>query len=137
MSGTRRLGIAGIVVGVALVAGVQSGSAQQAAPTENKGLSIKPLVAVDLGPQFAAMAGRELRMRVVTLEPGGVLAVHEHKDRPATDYVVQGAIVDHRGSEAKEYRAGMGLFEDKDTVHWVENKGTIPAVIVSADIFKP
>jgi quercetin dioxygenase-like cupin family protein len=83
------------------------------------------------------MAGRELRMRVVTLEPGGVLAVHEHKDRPATDYVAQGAIVDHRGSEAKEYRAGMGLFEDKDTVHWVENKGTIPAVIVSADIFKP
>lgn len=36
-------------------------------------------------------------------------------------YVAQGAIVDHRGSEAKEYRAGMTLYEDKDTVHWVEN----------------
>jgi quercetin dioxygenase-like cupin family protein len=136
MNGAQKLGVVGVAVGIALIAGMQSGGAQQPGPTENKGLSVKPLVAVDLGPQFAGMAGRELRMRIVTLEPGGVLAVHEHKDRPATDYVVQGAIVDHRGSEAKEYRAGMALYEDKDTVHWVENKGSTPAVVVSADIFK-
>ncbi|MDE2360313.1 MAG: cupin domain-containing protein [Betaproteobacteria bacterium] len=136
MNGAQKLGVVGVAVGIAIIAGVQSGSAQQSGPTESKGLSVKPLVAVDLGPQFPAMAGRELRMRIVTLEPGGVLAVHEHKDRPATDYVVQGAIVDHRGGDAKEYRAGMALYEDKDTVHWVENQGTTPAVVVSADIFK-
>lgn len=136
MNWAHKLGVVGVAAGITLFAGMQGGAAQQPGPTENKGLSVKPLVAVDLGPQFSAMAGRELRMRIVTLEPGGVLAVHEHKDRPATDYVVQGAIVDHRGSDAKEYRAGMALYEDKDTVHWVENQGTTPAVVVSADIFK-
>src|SRR5438128_377405 len=130
MNGVQKLGLASGVVALALVVSLQSGMAQQAGPTENKGLTVKLLAAVDLGPQFEAMAGRQLRMRMVTLEPGGVLAVHDHKDRPNTDYVLQGAIVDHRGSEAKEYRAGTAFYEDKDTVHWVENKGTTPAVII-------
>jgi quercetin dioxygenase-like cupin family protein len=76
-------------------------------------------------------------MRLITVEPGGVLGIHDHKDRPATDYILQGAIVDHRGSDAKEYGAGTSLYEDKNTVHWVENKGATPAIVISADIFKP
>jgi quercetin dioxygenase-like cupin family protein len=110
--------------------------AQQSPPTENKGITTKPLAAVDLGPQFEAMAGRQLRMRLITVEPGGVLGLHDHKDRPATDYIVQGTIVD-RGSDAKEYGPGTSLYEDKNTLHWVENKGTTAAIVISADIFKP
>jgi len=137
MKRAQRLAIASLLVGVVSVAGLHHGSAQQAAPTENKGITVKLLETVDLGPQFEALAGRQLRMRLITVEPGGVLGVHDHKDRPATDYVVQGAIVDHRGSDAKEYGAGTSLYEDKNTVHWVENKGTTPAILISADIFKP
>src|SRR5437867_11817975 len=137
MNRAQELGIAGVVGGVVLVAGLHGGIAQQAVPTENKGIAIKVLAAVDLGPQFEAMAGRQLRMRIITVEPGGVFGIHDHKDRPATDYVVQGAVVDHRGSEAKEYGVGTSFYEDKNTVHWVENKGTTPAILVSADIFKP
>ena len=137
MNRALNLGVAGAVLGVAFVAGLPAGLAQQGVPTENKGVAVKLLTAVDLGPQFEAMAGRQLRMRIITIEPGGVLGIHDHKDRPATDYIVQGAIVDHRGSEAKEYGAGTSLFEDKNTVHWVENKGTTPAIVVSADIVKP
>jgi quercetin dioxygenase-like cupin family protein len=37
---------------------------------------------------------------------------------------------------AKEHGAGDTWSEDKETVHWLENKGTTPAIIVVADIFK-
>ena len=137
MNKTRSFGILGVVLAVALVAGWRIGLAQPAAPTETKGVNVKLLEGVDLGPQFAAMAGRQLRLRLITVEPGGVLAVHEHKDRPAVDYVVQGEVVDHRGSAAKAYGPGTSISEDKDTVHWVDNKGTTPAILISADIFKP
>ena len=137
MNKPQKFATIGIIVAAASVIGLKGGSAQPAAPTETKGVNIKMLEGVELGPQFEAMAGRQLRMRLITVEPGGVLGLHEHKDRPATDYVIQGAIVDHRGSDAKEYSAGMSLYEDKNTVHWVENKGTTPAILISADIFKP
>ncbi len=81
------------------------------------------------------MQGRQLRMLVVTLEPGGVFGVHDHKDRPAIDYVLQGAVTDHRGSDAKEYHAGMTITEAQGLTHCVENKGTTPAMIVAVDVF--
>jgi quercetin dioxygenase-like cupin family protein len=137
MKRVQRLAVASVLTGVLFGAVLHSGSAQQGVPTENKGITVKVLEAIDLGPQFEAMAGRQLRLRLITIEPGGVFGIHDHKDRPATDYVLQGAIVDHRGSNAKEYGAGTSINEDKNTVHWVENKGTAPAVLVSADIFKP
>lgn len=136
MNGRQKLTLASAVVGLALVAGWQSGMAQQAAPTENKGVTIKPLNAVDLGPEIEGMAGRQLRMRMITIEPSGVLAVHDHKDRPATDYVVQGTVIDHRGNEAKAYGAGLSISENKNTVHWLENKGTAPVVLIAVDVFK-
>jgi hypothetical protein len=46
-------------------------STQQAAP-ETKGVTVKLLAAVDLGPEIEGMEGRQLRMRMVTIEPGGV-----------------------------------------------------------------
>jgi len=47
-------------------------SNEQVAP-ETKGVAVKLLAAVDLGPEIEGMAGRQLRMRMVTIEPGGVL----------------------------------------------------------------
>src|SRR4029453_1998435 len=43
---------------------------EQAAP-EKKGVTAEVLATVDLGPEIEGMAGRELRMRLVTMEPGG------------------------------------------------------------------
>lgn len=52
---------------------------------------------VDLGPEIPGMEGRQLRMRMVTIEPGGVLGpVHDHQDRPGTVDVLEGTITDHR-----------------------------------------
>ncbi len=111
-------------------------AAQQSAPTESRGIAITPLSAVDLGPEIPGMQGRQLRLRMLTIEPGGVLAVHSHKDRPGAAYVLKGTIMEHRGDVAKEYGAGQTWAEDRNTLHWVENTGTSPAVLIVTDIFK-
>ncbi len=129
-----RPGIWFLVLTFLPVVGIAIG--QQAPPTETKGVKIVPAAAIDLGPEISGMQGRQLRMRVVTLEPGGVFGVHNHKDRPAIDYVLQGAVTDHRGSDTKEYHASMTITEAQGLTHWVENKGTTPAVIVAVDVFK-
>ncbi len=43
---------------------------EQAAP-ETKGVTVKLLAALDLGPEIEGMTGRQLRMRMVAIEPGG------------------------------------------------------------------
>ena len=116
------------VVGIAI--------GQQAPPAETKGVKTVPVAAVDLGPEIPGMQGRQLRMRVNTIEPGGVVGVHNHKDRPGMAYVLQGTVVDHRGSEAKEYHAGGSWTETLGVTHWVENKGTTPAMVLAVDVFK-
>ncbi len=87
---------------------------------ETKGVTVKLLATVDLGPEIEGMAGRQLRTRMVTFEPGGVFGpIHDHKDRVATDY-----------------GPGVGWPEDRNTLHWLENRGTIPAVEISVDIVR-
>jgi hypothetical protein len=54
-------------------------SNEQVAP-ETKGVTVKLLATVDLGPEIEGMAGRQLRMRMVTIEPGGVFGpIHDHR----------------------------------------------------------
>ena len=109
---------------------------EQAAP-ETKGVTVKLLAALDLGPEIEGMVGRQLRMRIVTIEPGGVFGpIHDHKDRPGMVYILQGAITDHRNGVDKEYGPGVGWPEDKNTSHWLENRGTTPAVEISVDIVR-
>lgn len=102
-----------------------------------KGVTVHMLAALDLGPEIAGMAGRQLRMRMVTMEPGAVFGpIHDHKDRPGMVYVLQGTITDHRNGVATEYGPGLGWPEDRHTLHWLENKGTTPAVEISVDIVR-
>ena len=50
-------------------------SNEPAAP-ETRGVSVRALATVDLAPEIEGMAGRQLRMRMVTIEPGGRLRPH-------------------------------------------------------------
>jgi quercetin dioxygenase-like cupin family protein len=105
------------------------------AAQETRGVSVELLATVDLGPEMPGMEGRRLRMRMVTIEPGGVFGpVHDHKGRPGTVYVLQGTITDHRDGIATDYGPGVGWPEDRTTVHWLENRGTLPAVEISVDV---
>ena len=111
-------------------------SNEQAA-SATTGVTVELLAALDLGPEIAGMAGRQLRMRMVTIAPGGVFGpVHDHKDRPGMVYILQGTITDHRDGVAKDYGPGVGWPEDRNTTHWLENRGTVPAVEISVDIVR-
>ena len=111
-------------------------SDDQVAP-ETQGVTVQLLATVDLGAEIEGMAGRQLRMRMVTIEPGGVFGpMHDHKDRPGIVYILQGTITDHRNGVATDYGRGVGWPEDKNTTHWLENRGTIPAVEISVDIVR-
>ena len=104
---------------------------------ERKGVTAELLGTVDLGAEIEGMAGRQLRMRMFTFDPGAVFGpVHDHKDRPGIVYILQGTITDHRDGMATEYGPGVGWPEDRNTVHWLENRGDIPAVEISVDIVR-
>jgi quercetin dioxygenase-like cupin family protein len=100
-----------------------------------KGVTVKLLATVDLGPEIEGMERRQLRMRMVTIEPGGVFGpIHDHRGRPGTVFILEGTITDHRDGVATDYGPGVGWPEDRNTNHWLENRGTIPAVEISVDI---
>jgi quercetin dioxygenase-like cupin family protein len=109
---------------------------EKVTPVTN-GVQVELLAAVDLGSEIPGMEGRLLRMRMVTIEPGGVFGpVHDHKDRPGTVYVLQGTITDYRDGTATDYGPGLGWPEDRNTLHWLENRGTVPAVEISVDVVR-
>jgi len=111
-------------------------SSEQVAP-ETRGITSEVLATVDLGPEIEGLEGRELRMRLVTMEPGGVYGpLHDHVDRPGLVYILQGTITDIRDGVETEYGPGVGWPEDRATVHWLENRGSIPAVEISVDIVR-
>jgi len=111
-------------------------SSEPAAP-ETRGVTVTLLATVDLGPEIEGMEGRQLRMRLVTIEPGGVFGpIHDHNGRPGIVYILQGTITDHRGGIDTDYGPGVGWPEDRNTSHWLENRGTAPAVEISVDIVR-
>jgi quercetin dioxygenase-like cupin family protein len=103
----------------------------------NDGVTVTLLGTVDLGAEIEGLAGRQLRMRMVTMEPGAVFGpTHDHKDRPGIVYVLEGAITDHRNGVATDYGPGLGWPEDRETMHWLENRGSVRAVEISVDIVR-
>jgi quercetin dioxygenase-like cupin family protein len=109
-------------------------SNDQVTPDSN-GVTVTLLATVDLGPEIEGMERRQLRMRMVTIEPGGVFGpIHDHNGRPGTVFILQGTITDHRNDVATDYGPGVGWPEDRRTTHWLENRGTIAAVEISVDI---
>jgi hypothetical protein len=49
---------------------------------------------------------------------------------------LQGTITDHRDGTSTDYGPGLGWPEDHETLHWLENRSSAPAVEVSVDIVK-
>jgi quercetin dioxygenase-like cupin family protein len=101
-----------------------------------RGPDSKPLVTVDLASEIDSVAGRIVRMQMTTYQPGASNTAHSHKDRPEVVYVLSGKIIDHQGNVAKEYGPGDSFTAGKDTTHWMENTGTVPAVLIVSTIAK-
>jgi quercetin dioxygenase-like cupin family protein len=116
--------------------GAFSATAQDA-PKENKGLKAVELRSIDLTSEIDSVQGRRLRLRKLTLEPGGVVALHSHKDRPTVLHVIKGTLTSHpQGKPVQVLGAGDGLAEGKDANHWVQNTGSDVAEFITVDVFK-
>jgi quercetin dioxygenase-like cupin family protein len=122
---------------LAVGTGLSTAVAQQA-PTENKGMKVEPLSGFPLGKQgLNDFLQRGMRIRQITLEPGGVAGFHSHKDRPALTYIMKGSLTEHRkGGPDRTYKAGEVITESTDVEHWAENTSSEPVVLISADLFK-
>ena len=94
------------------------------------------LRSIDLGREIPGMAGRDMRMRRVTLDPGGAIPPHSHADRPAIVYILQGRVREHRSDMEQpiEYGPGESMTEDAALHHWIENIGDEPLVGIVVDI---
>lgn len=138
MKRERLFRLAVLSLGFILVVGLGGAAEEKAPPKENKGMKAPVVTSIDLGPEIEGMQGRQLRMRMFTLEPGGVIGIHSHKDRPAAVHMISGTATEFReGGVEKVHKAGDSWSEGKETTHWMENRGTEPAVFFSVDIVKP
>jgi quercetin dioxygenase-like cupin family protein len=114
--------------------GTSSASAQQP-PTGNKGLKATKTQTLDLGPEIEGMANRQLRFRMLTIDPGGYIGIHSHKDRPAAVYFLQGTdTVTSADGSAKVFKPGDVTMEGKEATHWHRNDGAEPVIFVTVDI---
>ena len=112
-------------------------SDEQAVPATT-GVAVEELGTVELAGEIEGLAGHQLRMRRVTIEPGGVFGpIHDHRGRPGIVFILEGTITDHRDGVATDYGPGLGWPEDRNTLHWLENRGTTAAVEISVDIVGP
>jgi quercetin dioxygenase-like cupin family protein len=120
------------------VAATTALAAQQTPPSENKGMSASQLSGLDLSKQgLNDLERRQMRMRQIIIEPGGVAALHSHAQRPALTYVLKGTLLEHRnGGPDRTYKPGEVITESTDVDHWAENKGSEPVVLISVDLFK-
>ena len=109
-------------------------------PSKTHGIeSVKALGIVDLGAEFKGMSGYQMRARVFTIKPGGVVARHEHQSRPGDAYILSGEIVEHRNDakEALVRKAGDLAIERSGVAHWWENTFDEPVVAFIVDIYLP
>lgn len=118
--------------------GVVAAAGQRQPPPQNVGQSEEALRSLDLTTELESGKGRPLRMRRITVQPGGALALHNHVDRPAVTYMLSGEMTYHQqGRPDTVVRAGQGFAEGRATTHWGENTGKVPAVWIAVDIPKP
>ena len=106
------------------------------APTMPKDVTDTVLAAVDLGKEIN-VDGRQLRTRRLVVQPGGIVPLHSHADRPALIITVSGSITEYRSdcSAPVEHQAGDISREADGISHYWINNGSEPAVLLSSDVF--
>ncbi len=126
------------VAGMALTFAVGVAVGESAPPKENRGLKVSAPTFIDLTNELDSVAGHQLRLRVMTLEPGGAVALHSHKGRPAVAYILDGTLTEHiENGGVHERRQGEAWTEGKAVTHWSENTGNKPVVLIAVDVLKP
>lgn len=106
------------------------------AATAPVGVTDTELAFVDLSKESVKLSERRLRMREMTIAPGGVVPLHSHADRPALIMVVSGEIYEHSSkcSVPILHKAGDVARESMGTMHWWTNQSGAPVRLTIGDI---
>lgn len=128
----------GTILALGFASTTQMANAEDAAPKGNKGFTASKTTVVDLGSEIEGMAGRQLRMRMLTIEPGGYIGIHSHKDRPAVVYFMQGTDeVGLADGSKKTMHPGDTSTATKNTTHYHRNIGKDNVILIAVDVFHP
>ena len=77
-------------------------------------------------------------MRVLTIEPGGHIGMHSHKNRPAVVYFMQGTDeVGLADGTKKTMHPGDTSTATGNTTHYHRNIGKDNVVLIAVDVFQP
>jgi len=116
---------------------VPDGQGQKMVAVGAKGVTDVVRATTDLSREPAKIQNRQLRLRQLDVQPGGIVPWHSHDNRPAMIYMVSGEVVEYASNCAVPilHKAGDVAAEKAGTSHWWENKGSAPAVLISVDLF--
>ena len=97
----------------------------------------RPILAAVSLKGWRGLGDMSLRMRQLTVLPGGVVPTHAHNDRPTIIYIVSGEIWENNTHcavpilhKSGEWTPEFGEFD----ASWWENKSDQPVVIISTDV---
>jgi len=129
-----------LVVGIGIGLSGNAILAAASGPKEHKGIKVGKLEELSESTLKATIGldGYTLRMRWVTVEPGGHIAEHSHADRPGIVSMVDGDWVEGKPEGEDTFSAkAYGTFpENENTVHWIYNRTDAPATALVCDIAK-
>ena len=117
-------------------AGKSTANALANAPSAPVGVTDTELASVDLSKENVRLDQRRLRLRHMTIAPGGIVPLHSHEDRPALIMVNSGEIYENSSKCAVPilHKAGDVAREYLGTKHWWKNSGTQPVDLTIGDI---
>lgn len=106
------------------------------APSAPVGVTDTELAFVDLSKENVKLSDRRLRLRHMTIAPGGIVPLHSHADRPALIQVNAGEIYENSSKCLVPilHKAGDVARESLGTQHWWKNEGTQTVDLTIGDI---
>jgi len=93
------------------------------AATAPVGVVDTELASIDLSKENVKLSERRLRLRHMTIAPGGIVPLHSHEDRPALIMVNAGEIYEYNSKCTVPilHKAGEVAREFQGTKHWWKN----------------
>jgi len=106
------------------------------AATAPVGVTEMELASIDLSKENVKLPERRLRYRHMEIQPGGIVPLHSHADRPALIMVNQGQIFEYSSKCMVPivHKAGEIARESNGLMHWWKNEGNVVVVLTIADI---
>jgi quercetin dioxygenase-like cupin family protein len=133
---TATLSIAGLAHAGECPADKVAANALPGAATAPVGVVDTELASIDLAQENVKLDQRRLRLRHMTIAPGGIVPLHSHEDRPALIMVNAGEIYEYSSkcSVPILHKAGEVSREFLGTRHWWKNTGRVTVDLTIGDI---